>query len=105
MIERLLAQSKVFVRRNRHGRIVAAQYRAATGAATPLRASALAGTRYSFLETIHASKMWVHRRLLPKQDLEKMAGEALENEADRERYLQAIFRAVPLSCLKPEERI
>lgn len=103
MVERLLTDSKVVVRRNRKGQIVAAQYRAESGA-NPLRATALTGTRYSFLEQIYEVRVWSHRRLIPRQDLEQMAGEPLENEALCERYLQTIFRAVPLSCLRKEEQ-
>ncbi len=99
-IERLLKLSKVVVRRNRQGRIVSAQFRPECGA-NPLCATALAGTRYSYLEQIYEHRVWSHRRLLPRQDLEKLAGEPLESEAEREQFVQAIFRAVPLSCMNP----
>lgn len=98
-IKRLLALSKIVVRKNRRGEIVAAQYRPECGA-NPLRLTAFCGTRYSFLERIHESRLWSHRRLLPRQDLEQLAGEPLEDDKLRERYLQAIFRAVPLSCIR-----
>ena len=100
MIERLLAESRVVVRRNRKGRIVSAQYRPdpERGDALPLSASALAGTRYSFLEQIYEVRVWSHRRLIPRQDLESMAGKPLER-VEAELFVQSIFRAVPLSCL------
>ncbi len=103
MIERLLADSRVVVRRNRRGRIVSAQYRADVGATT-LQANSLAGTRYSFLEQIREVRVWSHRRLIPREDLELLAGKPLDKAAC-EQFVKTIFRAVPLSCLVEEELV
>jgi hypothetical protein len=100
MIERLLADAKITVRRNRKGVIVSAQYRAEAGATT-LQATSLAGTRYSFLEQIREVRVWSHRRLIPREDLELLAGKPLDKAAC-EQFVKTIFRAVPLSCLVEE---
>lgn len=99
-IAHLLSLSAIVVRKNRAGSIVVAQFRSASGA-HPMRNSALCGTRYSFLERIHESRMWSHRVLVPRpslEELEELAGK-VNDEAARESFVRSIFNAVPLSCL------
>lgn len=97
-IKRLLGLSLIVAVRNRQGRIVSAQFRE-SGGGNPLRSTNLLGTRYSYVEQIHESRVWSHRRLTPRQDVEQKAGEPVEDEADRECFVRLIFRSVPLSCL------
>jgi hypothetical protein len=98
-VEHLFKLSLVVVRRNKSGRVVLAQFRG-VGGANPLRATALAGTRYSFIERLHESRCWSHRRLLPREAVENLLGKPVEDAVTLDRYLRAIFRAVPLSVMK-----
>jgi hypothetical protein len=97
-INHLLSLSLVVVRRNQRGQIRVAQFRG-QGGANPLRRTAHLGTRYAFLGE---ARVWKHRRLLQSQDVEYLFGEP-DNLAEAELFVQAVFRAVPLSCLKREK--
>ena len=104
-VDHLFKLSMVVVRRNKKGVPVSAQFRETVTGANPLRSSSLAGTRYSFLEQIHEVRVWSHRRLIPRSDLEEIAGQPFKTEQECERFVQAIFRAVPLSCIKENETL
>ena len=96
-IERLLEMSLVVVRRSRQGLILVAQFRDTDGA-NPMRATALIGTRYSFRETVSEYKVWAHRPLISRRDLQEMAGKPLER-MEAERFVASIFGAVAISAL------
>jgi hypothetical protein len=105
-IERLLALSRVVVRRYERGRrkglIKVAQYRPLSGA-NPLRITCHMGTRYSIDELLPSGHhAWKHRELPQRQYVEFLLGEPVEDEAVLDLYLKAIFRAVPLSVLRRE---
>lgn len=99
-IERLEKLDLVAVQRNRNGRIVCAHFRPADGA-NPIRSTAHMGTQYSFDETLPSGhSAWKHRALLrDERALASLFGEQPDDPADAELFVQAIFRAVPLSCM------
>ena len=91
IIEQLLADGLVTVERNRKGTITCAQYRFRVRKPEEVRIP----TGHSFQETLPSG----HRAW-------KFASEALSEELsaekdqkDAERFVQAVFRAVPLSIL------
>jgi hypothetical protein len=104
-IEHLLSLSKVVVRRDERGRITVAQFRG-LGGMNPLRQTAHAGTRYSFLVRCGDHKAWEHKDLLSSRDVEllfDLSKSSHEEELrSRDRAVRAVFLAVPLSCLVPD---
>ena len=85
---RLAALSKVVVRRNRRtGAVKWAQFRPPAGA-NPLRAVCRMGQRrYSYREQVGEYRAWRH------------AAGLTPNDPEQDRFLQGVFRAVPLSCM------
>jgi hypothetical protein len=104
-VERLLALKLVVARRDRHGRIRNIQFKWENGHLEPLRKTAHMGQHYSFPLWIegHRTGTWDHKPLVrDERSLEALFGEKPDNREEAERFVQAIFRAVPLSCLKEE---
>lgn len=103
-IERLETLDLVAVQRNRKGRIVAAHFRGLDGA-NPIQNNAHMGQSYSFEQHLASGRTaWKHRKLI--QDgrmLETLFGETPDDRAEAELFIRAIFRAVPLSCMKGNE--
>lgn len=98
-IEHLLSLSLVAVERGRKDRIKCAFFRPTSGA-SPVRPKAHMGTKYSSNELLPSGHhSWKHRRLLQSQHLEEILGVPVANEKELDRFLQSVFRAVPLSCL------
>lgn len=93
-IERWLASGRVIVKRSRNGRIVCAQFRYVPNGASPVRKTPPRGQRYSRIRNLGEARLWQHKRLVQRRDLE-------EREADL--FVRAVFRAVPLSILKYAE--
>lgn len=83
----------VSVVRNRHGRISFAAFRSATGA-NPIRNTAHVGSKYSFREKIDDGLFAWSLRGLPSSRHE-----------DADLFVRAIFRAVPLSCMKKRTKM
>ena len=99
-IARLLSLDLVVVERGRRNKIRCAHLRP-QGGANPLRRTAHTGTYYSFEEPLPSGHfVWKHRPLLQRQDVAQLLGEPIESEAELDRFLQSIFRAVPLSVMK-----
>ena len=94
-LEFLAAHDRVVLIRNRKGRITSAHFREA--GSSPIQAHAHMGQRYSFEQRVGDARLWQHKRLLH--------GARGAELADAERYLQAVFRAVPLSCMGKVVRI
>lgn len=105
-IEHLLSLSKVVVRRNAHGRIKVAQFRGLAGA-NPLRSTAHAGTKYSFLVQNISTRSWQHKDLISSRDVEilfNLSSSKDEELPSRDRFVRAVFLAVPASCLvRPDQ--
>jgi hypothetical protein len=100
-IERLLTLHLIIVARNRKGKIVCAHFRP-VGGANPLRRAAHLGTRYSFELPLPSGHFaWTHRRLLQSQEIEALFGE-LDDRDDADQFVRAVFRAVPLSVMRPK---
>lgn len=106
-VEAFLAAGAMVVRRNRKGKITCAQYRVQIDGANPLRRSAHVGTRYSWLEHVGEDspyRAWRHRNLLQSQYVEVLMGQPVDNPEDIDLFVRAVFRAVPLSCMKRPAR-
>ena len=105
-IERLLVLSRVVVKKSRKGKILAATYRPLSGA-SPIAKTAHRGTRYSYWAHINEVHVWTHRRMIQAQDLEYLMGEMPDDPEEAERFVQAVFRAVPLSCMpkRPKAKV
>lgn len=103
-IERLVKLDLVAVQRNRHGRIVLANFRPVDGA-NPIRTTAHLGTKYSFNEHLPSGlTAWKHRALLrDERALAATLGELADDPADADLFIRRVFRAVPLSCLTQSE--
>ena len=103
-IERLESLSLVVVRRL-NGRIRCALFRGLMGA-NPLRATAHAGTRYSFLRRSGEVRLWEHAPLVQRQEIEALfeGARSVEDARLLDRFVRAIFLAVPLSCLVSPRR-
>lgn len=103
-IERLRGKDLVTVERGRRGQIKVAYFRKIDGA-NPIQATAHMGTRYSFEEPLRSGHFaWTHRELVRDDNsLAAIFGVPPDDRADAERYVRAIFRAVPLSCMKQDE--
>lgn len=99
-IERLLSLSAIVVRRNRNGKIVCAHFRPQDGA-NPLLATCNMGQRYSHREHVGdaGARVWAHKRLIQRQDIEELTGIPLDAPEDLDLYLRGIFRGVALSCM------
>lgn len=102
-VERLLAIGKVVAGRDRHGRIRVIQFKNDCGA-YPLQATAHTGTHYSYEQPLPSGHYaWKHRELVrDERDLEALFGEKPHDREEADRFVRAIFRAVPLSCMKRE---
>ena len=87
-IERLLSLHLVVVQRNRKGAIAVAMFRPLSGA-NPIRPTAHTGTKYSF-----------HERLDDGHHAWTLHGLPQNEHEDADLFVRAIFRAVPLSCMK-----
>lgn len=87
-IERLLSMDLVTVQRNRKGRIAFAAFRSSLGA-SPIRPTAHIGTKYSFYE-----------RLPDGHHAWALHGLPTNEHEDADLFVRAVFRAVPLSCMK-----
>ena len=94
-IERLLARSLVTVRRNRKGVITRAHFRSPDGGHA-LLATCHMGQKYCVEGSSGPLHWWEFRDFLCREDRDWFRA---NESADIERYLQTIFRAVPLSCL------
>jgi len=103
-IERLEQLDLVAVQRNRKGRIVCAHFRPQDGA-NPISNAAHTGTRYSFEESLPSGcAAWTHRALeRDPRALATLFGESADDSDQAELFVRAIFRAVPLSCMKRTE--
>jgi hypothetical protein len=100
-VETLLEQGKIMLTYTKRGAIKAAQFLDG-GGANPIRTTAHLGTQYSFHNRIRQDAplfAWEHRPLVQPQDIEALFGETVESQLDRDLYVRAIFRAVPLSCM------
>ncbi len=99
-VERLLALGFVVVRRNRRGAITLMQFKrdAQSG---PIHKHAHMGQHYSFEEPLPSGYYaWKHRELVrDERDLQALFGEKPDDREEADRFVRAIFRAVPLSCL------
>jgi hypothetical protein len=103
--ERLIELGKVVARRDRRGRIRLIQFKHDCGA-YPLQATAHMGTRYSYEEPLPSGHYaWKHRELVrDERSLEALFGEKPDDREEADRFVRAIFRAVPLSCMtKPNK--
>jgi hypothetical protein len=100
-IEHLLSLSLIVVKRNRHGKILAAHFRPQDGS-NPLRATASMGQRYSFHAPVGNDGMraWTHKQLIQRQDLEALLGLPLDNDKELDLYIRGIFRSVALSVMQ-----
>lgn len=100
-IERLLSLSLVIVRRSAAGVIRCALFRGTMGS-HPCRRTALGGQRYSFLRRIgEHSRIWDHKELPGYPEIGALIenAKAARDAASLERFVRAIFLAVPLSVL------
>lgn len=102
-IERLLREGKVIVDRNSRGEITAAMFRPRPEREVKPRCrnTVSTGTYYSHLVTLdeRGHQLWQHKDLLTLSEMDVIMGERVDEIEDRDRFLAAIFRAVPLSCL------
>jgi hypothetical protein len=89
-VERLFSLSLAVVRRDKRGAITCANLRPLDGS-NPLLASCSMGQRYSYREHCGDYRAWAHKNLIQRQDLE------IESALDLDRYVRAVFCAVPLS--------
>lgn len=104
-IARLHALGLIVVGRSRKGRITCAQFKSDAGA-NPLVKSAHMGQQYSYEQALPSGHYaWRHRELIQRQDVEILFGERPENKRELDLYVRAIFRAVPLSCLRTPEPV
>lgn len=99
-IARLLALGMIVIARSRKGRITCAQFKSDAGA-NPLVKSAHMGQQYSYEQALPSGHYaWRHREMIQRQDVEMLFGERPESKRELDLYVRAIFRAVPLSCLR-----
>lgn len=92
-IERLLAMKRIWVRRNRRGTILCAQFLPRPGEGRPLAATAYRGQHYSLEEHFGDRLVWQHKEMPEPGWIPYSQREA----ADVDRYIRAVFCAVPLS--------
>jgi hypothetical protein len=85
---------------SRRGTLTAITFRpTSTRPATVLKTAHM-GQRYSYPERVGEHYAWTHAPMLSPRTLSHLAERELEAE-QAELYLMAIFRAVPLSCMRP----
>lgn len=101
-IARLLALDLIVVERYRRGAIKRAHFRP-QGGANPVKAHAHMGTHYSYEQPLPSGRYaWTHKPLLQEQEIEALFGEIDSSTEPADRFVRAVFRAVPLSVMRPQ---
>lgn len=98
-IETLETLGKVAVKRNKRGTITGAQFKSDNGA-NPLSKTAHMGQVYSYVQELPSGhKCWKHRALCQNMAIEALFGEPVEDRAELDKYVRAVYLNVALSVI------